>query len=426
MKNNYIRGVALCCITVFFFMCLLPFSPIVFGAEVFDTGITYDSVFDSYDINDSSVRAMSATVSITALQPVLIDTFSSGSTESSTFNFLTSSGTQFTGTISQSGNANITVRLSESTINNSSGSSSTTTGISSQNYFNNLKFSGIPTSISGTTNTVNDIYYIYDVPFDLSFRVRNYMNKVYQFNYTTAQMYLDFQASAPGTMGGELELISAPELYCYKTINVSNKTTFCFTATSDFIYANRITLSPGMFLNSHYVIHTYVISTAPLGGTGYTYSTISNVNLTGYAQCREYDGVNPSVLWNLYYVNQKLDTLNSAPSNSQNVTNESVTTQSSIDTVHNSEQSYFQQNQQNLQATGIGNFSFDSDTSSGLYALTGDFTAFWNSLGDWKFIYIFVLMMGLATFLIRHQPVIRPDRSRALTGEAYRQSLWHK
>lgn len=397
-----------CCMSIF----LVPFS--AHASEVFDTGSTYDTVFDSYDVNDSSVRAMSATVSITPLQPVLIDTFSSGSTESSTFNFLTSSGTQFSGTISQSGNANITVRLSESTINNSSGSSSTTTGISSQNYFNNLKFTGVPTSLSGTTNTVNDIYYIYDVPFDLSFRVRNYMNKVYQFNYTTAQMYLDFQASAPGTMGGELELISAPELYCYKTINVSNKTTFCFTATSDFIYANRITLSPGMFLNSHYVIHTYVISTAPLGGTGYSYSTISNVNLSGYAQCREYDGVNPSVLWNLYYVNQKLDNILTPPSNvsSNNSTSQSVN--SDMNSIHNTESSYFQANQQALEASGIGNFSFDNNVVSGFSTVRTDFLELWYGLGDFRLIFVFTLLIALATFVIRHNPSLRANRALAL------------
>lgn len=125
---------------------------------------------------------------------------------------------------------------------------------------------------------------------------------------------------------------------------------------------------------------------------------------------------NPNLSVNLKSIIDELNRINSAPSNSTTLTNQSSSTQSSIDSQHQTESSYFQQNQSNLESTGISNFQFDGNVQSGLNSITSDFGSLWGALGQWKFVYTFTLLMGLATFLIRHRSALGGKRKSDKDG----------
>lgn len=383
------------------------------ASVVFNTGTTANYTFDSYDINDSSLRAMGVTVSVTAFEPTLLNFETTYNQDGATLRFKNSSGNNFNGTITQNGTAYNTEGSSTVNFNVTYSGSGTTQKISSisgseiasgSGSITGLSFSGLPTSLSWSGGSLSSMY-LYEEKYDVSVRLRNYMGSVYQFNYTTAQQNLALDVShITGTLvGGDIEQIDGfGELSCYRIHQSSNTTQLGLTASSDYIYSNRITLAPGQFLTAHFIVSCYVLRTA----TTTAIPTINSCTYNGYADCRSYDGVNPSVLWNLYYINQKLDHMLTAPSNSSSLTNQSASTQSDISSQHSSEQSYFNQNEQALQATGISNFQFDNNVSSGLSGITSDFALLWRAIGDWKLIYLFTLLIALATFILRHRSAI--------------------
>lgn len=80
----------------------------------------------------------------------------------------------------------------------------------------------------------------------------------------------------------------------------------------------------------------------------------------------------------------------------------SVTTKESQ--VHTQEQSYFTQNSQAIQATGLSNYRFDTVQQNGINAVSVDFTQLWNALGAWNSVYIFSLTLTLSLTILRHAP----------------------
>lgn len=90
--------------------------------------------------------------------------------------------------------------------------------------------------------------------------------------------------------------------------------------------------------------------------------------------------------------------------NSSNISTDSGTLHTQSDQVHSQEATYYAQNTQAIQATGLSNYQFDNSTVSGLQGIRSDFTDVWNALSGWNSIYIFSLTLGLALTILRHSP----------------------
>ena len=96
--------------------------------------------------------------------------------------------------------------------------------------------------------------------------------------------------------------------------------------------------------------------------------------------------------------------LKSNQTTNQNITNDSNSLKTQSDSVHSQEQSYYAQNTQAIEATGLSNYQFDNNSVSGLQGVRGDFIAVWNALSGWNAVYIFSLTLGLALTILRHSP----------------------
>lgn len=74
------------------------------------------------------------------------------------------------------------------------------------------------------------------------------------------------------------------------------------------------------------------------------------------------------------------------------------------ESAHTQEQSYFTQNTQAIQATGLSNYRFSNDQENGISSVSHDFVLLWNSLGGFNSIYVFSLTLSLALMILRHAP----------------------
>lgn len=412
-----------CCMSIF----LVPFS--AHASNIIELGTGKNLNIDCYDVNDSSYRGMGVNVSVIPIQPTLLNYDFETSNDTSTIRFLNSSGNSITGTLTQSGNANVVTNLAINLRYSDSHSSTTTNGTvlgnnnsvgiysptsaSYPNTISGLKFGGLPTSASiDYSNTTNGLY-LYEEKFDVFIRLRNYSGDVYQFNNTPAQQALGIDVShiTGEIVGGEFSQVdNFGEMGIYRLFKSGTQTMIGITVPNDYVYSSRITLAPGMTLTGHFVLSTYVFRTTVTTDM----PVINSLSYTGADSCRQYNGVNPSVLWNLYYINLKLDSINSVPSNVSSNNSISQSVNSDMNNIHNTESSYFQANQQALEASGIGNFSFDNNVVSGFSTVRTDFLELWYGLGDFRLIFVFTLLIALATFVIRHNPSLRANRALAL------------
>lgn len=415
------RVIALVLVFIFSSTFAMPFF-YASAANVFEVGSQYDYSLraSNIDTESSTTQPLGTTITVTPFSPTLLNFDVEQDLSGATIQFKNSSGTNFNGRITQNGSGSVTEGPSNISLNvtyTGSGTSqkiSTITGseiASGAGSITGLTFQGLPTSatLDFTNGTTLSSSYLYEEKFDVYVQFRNYSGDVYQFNTTPPRINVLFDVShITGTLvGGEIEQIDGfGEIGLQRTYKSGNSTYISFTSSSDYIYSNRITLAPGQILQGHFVVTCFVLRTALTTAI----PTVNSLTVTGCDTCRIYNGVIPSVLWNLYYINQKLDNLVTAPSNSAGLIHDSNSTMSGLSEQHSTEQSYFTQNQSNLEATGISNFQFDSNISSGLSGITSDFSDLWNALGEWKFIYTFTLLIGLATFLIRHRSALGGKR----------------
>lgn len=81
------------------------------------------------------------------------------------------------------------------------------------------------------------------------------------------------------------------------------------------------------------------------------------------------------------------------------------------ESAHTLEQSYFTQNAEAIEATGLSNYRFNGDQENGIGSVSHDFTLLWNALGGFNSVYIFSLTLSLALMVLRHAPgAIRSSR----------------
>ena len=83
-----------------------------------------------------------------------------------------------------------------------------------------------------------------------------------------------------------------------------------------------------------------------------------------------------------------------------------------LDTVHSQEQQWYQQNSAAIESTGLSNYQFTNNQKDGLLVAVTQFSDVWTALGNWNLIYIFTLILSLATFILRHRPTTRAQQRR--------------
>lgn len=80
------------------------------------------------------------------------------------------------------------------------------------------------------------------------------------------------------------------------------------------------------------------------------------------------------------------------------------------ETIHQQEVSWYSANAQAINDVGLANFSFSSGTIGSFDFIQQQFGYVWSALGDLNIIYIFTMLISLATFILRHHPnTKRPD-----------------
>lgn len=100
--------------------------------------------------------------------------------------------------------------------------------------------------------------------------------------------------------------------------------------------------------------------------------------------------------------------------NTQDVQDDSDDVITNSDTVHQAEVGFYQQNQQALANSGISNPNFEAtdrtSINEGMAASRNLFTTLWSNIGPLRNIYMYALMMCLATYMIRHKVWVRHNR----------------
>lgn len=89
------------------------------------------------------------------------------------------------------------------------------------------------------------------------------------------------------------------------------------------------------------------------------------------------------------------------------------------DTIHAQEQQWYQDNETAINAVGLSNYQFTGDQTSGLTGVTSQFTSLWNALDGWTNVYIFVLTLSLATFILRHKPETKMTQEKLAQYRPY-------
>lgn len=83
------------------------------------------------------------------------------------------------------------------------------------------------------------------------------------------------------------------------------------------------------------------------------------------------------------------------------------------DEIHQAEQVWYDNNSEALEQVGLSNYRFNNNQSSGIYQAVTQFQAVWNALGQWTNVYIFILILSISTYIIRHEPTTRVKQYRS-------------
>lgn len=409
-KMGIVLSVLVMCFTCF----TVPFS--ANAAEVFTVGNPYTKDFNSPDMADNST-GMLVRVTITPYQPTLLNYDIEKGTDSATINFLNSSGVVINGSISQSGRASLGLNyvlsgggfLSAPSSTGSQNNNMHFTPTSNSSYISGLNFSGLPTKASIDYSSSETALYLYEEKFDVSIQIFNLKYQVMQFDNSLADISftVDTTHIVGTSCGGDIvQLDTLGDLSVFKVdTSINDHLTFHLTTKADYIYNNRITLPNRAVFSYHGLISNYVLRTS----TTTAQPVINSVTVGGISRCKQYDEVDPSVLWNLYYINNKLDSMLGTPSNNASTNNIVNDTTSTINQQHQQESTYFNSAESSLADSGISNFKFDGGITNGLSNVRQDFSNLWLAISDWKWVYLFTLFMLLATHIIRHIPPSKGD-----------------
>lgn len=82
------------------------------------------------------------------------------------------------------------------------------------------------------------------------------------------------------------------------------------------------------------------------------------------------------------------------------------------DDIHSQEQVWYNQNSQAMESVGLSNYRYSQQQYNGILGVTFQFEQLWNALGSWTLVYIFTLLLSLATFILRHRPTTKMQQRR--------------
>lgn len=117
---------------------------------------------------------------------------------------------------------------------------------------------------------------------------------------------------------------------------------------------------------------------------------------------------NSTVPYNTAYLTYGIfSVFNNANPASGELINNSRSTTNTIQSQHDTEQSYYSANAQAIESTGLSNFQYSNSQVTYFQGVLSDFQSLWDSLGEWTFVYTFTLMLSFATFVLRHRPHTR-------------------
>lgn len=81
--------------------------------------------------------------------------------------------------------------------------------------------------------------------------------------------------------------------------------------------------------------------------------------------------------------------------------------------VHQQEQQWYAENKTAIEATGLGNYQYSSGLIDSFGVARYQIAMLWNALGDWTYVYYLVFLLGLAVYILRHEPTMRVKQMRA-------------
>lgn len=178
---------------------------------------------------------------------------------------------------------------------------------------------------------------------------------------------------------------------------------------------NNLVLAPNEVYNMTF---TYTKGVTPGSGNSTSISSVDNPSSSVY-DLEELVTLPNNQLAYLTQINNSLRDLVDAyngVSGSSSISSSSSSINNQSNQVHSAESSYFAQNSQALANSGISNPNFEandrSSINNGMGSVRSLFNDLWSNIGALRNIYIYALMMCLATYLLRHRPWISTSKSR--------------
>lgn len=246
---------------------------------------------------------------------------------------------------------------------------------------------------SGSDNTNVVGTEVYDIYYYLSFINRT--NKQYScYNFIQIVDLIPMNASV-----GEVDLVSS----LFDKYSFHNRTS---SSLSMFLYFSHPNGENGILNtgDSKTVLHIKLY--APIG-SNLSFNNNVDVLVNGVRVLNNsvyYPSDEYSILRDLYLAYQNVNGLDDIDDTADDIKDKS-------ESAHSQEQSYFTQNAQAIQQTGLSNYRFNGDQENGIGSVSHDFTLLWNALDGFNSIYIFSLTLSLALMILRHAPgVIRSSR----------------
>lgn len=89
--------------------------------------------------------------------------------------------------------------------------------------------------------------------------------------------------------------------------------------------------------------------------------------------------------------------------------------------IHQQEAQWYADNQTAIEATGIGNYQYNNGFISAFGIARQQIALLWNALGDWTYVYYLVFLLGLATYILRHEPTMKAKQARAAAAQAQKE-----
>lgn len=80
--------------------------------------------------------------------------------------------------------------------------------------------------------------------------------------------------------------------------------------------------------------------------------------------------------------------------------------------IHAQEQQWYSDNQTAIEATGLGNYQYSQGLISSFGAARYQIAQVWNALADYTYVYYIVFLLGLATYILRHEPSMKVKQKR--------------